>query len=419
MRRLRIQRAVQAKRYQRGIHLFHAGKLSEAVGVLQSLRHRNDLLGQMARYHCGIAHRQMGLEFLRRGEFDAAEKHLRAAVDDLGRQAELSSYLASLYARTERPELCAEEMQRCAEIEPDNPEFWRKLALALWRDGRREQAYMTLTSAIRRLENVAPLEIQLGLFYAAEGMWNESCAHLRRAAQSDDSDADAHYYLGLALAATKEPAAAAGSLQRAMELRPNDLVLAYQLHLAVRAAAESGVSISVRLPNAAPSPSVDRSRLAEYVSAEPDFVDAMLGLPVGEADADVLSMLSDVLAEAIAAHPDEAVLHYHRSRVLDRLGETSEARDHARQALRIRPRYIAAMTHLSSLYEKEGRPEEAIACLQRAIGDGADWPDVHCLAGELMARHHYVDGAKRHLERALQLKPNYTRATKAMARLAA
>ena len=65
---------------------------------------------------------------------------------------------------------------------------------------------------------------------------------------------------------------------------PSDLILAYQLHLAVRAAAENGVCVNVRLPNTSIGISGNPSRLAEFVSAEPDFVDAMLALPAGEGD---------------------------------------------------------------------------------------------------------------------------------------
>ena len=74
---------------------------------------------------------------------------------------------------------------------------------------------------------------------------------------------------------------------------------------------------------------------------------------------------------------------------------------------------------LGRLCDMTDRPDEAAACLERAIRHGADWPDVHCLAGEALARTASPLRAKEHFERALALKSDYTPAHKALAALAA
>jgi len=89
--------------------------------------------------------------------------------------------------------------------------------------------------------------------------------------------------------------------------------------------------------------------------------------------------------------------------------------------LRARRRTGAAIKALLSLAElREDQPAAAAAeCLQRAIDAGADWPDVHLRLGELMNRSGMASLAKRHYKRALQLNPDYRRATEALRAMAA
>ena len=58
-------------------------------------------------------------------------------------------------------------------------------------------------------------------------------------------------------------------------------------------------------------------------------------------------------------------------------------------------------------------------CIRRAIARGADWPDIHCLAGEWLARAGRSNEAKKHFTRAMQLKSPYPRAARGMAAMAA
>ena len=240
--------------YAAGIALYRCGRHQQALARFSCLEGREDLIGNLARFYAGLSHRALGIEAMRRGEFAPAEQHLRAAARILGPEADLTSYLAAIYANTGRYRACATEMERAADHKEAPAQTWRKLAQAQWRAGRRAEAYMTLNAALRRFDGSAELNMQLALFYAAEERFEDAHQCFRAAVDADCTNPDAHCYLGLSAAAQGAVLTAAQSLQRAFELRPQDLMLALQLALAAKAAAENGCPLVLRLPEPAPTP---------------------------------------------------------------------------------------------------------------------------------------------------------------------
>ena len=395
-------------------------KYRRAAEKLSRVGGPDALGGRLARYYEGMAHRSLGIEAIRSGRFVAGERHLREALGCMGRRADLTRYLCSLYVQTGRYGLCADEMGKAATGCQNDPTGWRNAAQALWRAGKREEAFMTLTSALRKFANNAPLLMQLGLFHAAEGRCQEAGRHLARAARADAADADAHRYLALSHAAEGQLDAAARSFQRAWELRPSDVMLSLQLAVTARAASENGRPMVVRLSDTTPVEASESHirQLAAYIQRNPDFVDAFLALPASEVDEDLFSMLSNVLRTGLGEHPRYADLHLRFSRVLERLGRNGQAIVHAERAVEINGTYIQGLIQLGRLYHAGGRAE-AEAQLKRAINCGADWPDVHCMAGEVMRDSDRPEEAGLHFRRALELKAGYPRAAEALASLAA
>ncbi|MFH1518141.1 MAG: hypothetical protein ABIH17_09730 [Pseudomonadota bacterium] len=376
--------------------------------------------GRLARYYEGMAHRSLGIEAIRSGRFAAGERHLREALACMGRRADLTRYLCSLYVQTGRYERCADEMGKAASLCRNDPAGWRNAAQALWRAGKREEAFMTLTSALRKFANNAPLLMQLGLFHAGEGRYQEAGRHLARAAQADAANADAHRYLALSHAAEGQLEAAARSFQRAWELRPSDIMLSLQLAVTARAASENGRPMVIRLTDTTPAEASESHirQMAAYIQQNPDFVDAFLALPASDVDEDLFSMLSNVLRTSLGEHPRYADMHLRFSRVLERLGRNAQAIVHARRAVEINGTYVQGLIQLARLCHADERAE-AERHLKQAINCGADWPDVHCMAGELMRDSDRPEEARLHFRRALELKAGYPRAAEALASLAA
>lgn len=417
--------------YAHGLALYRAGKYRQAAVELEPLSRAGGFSGDVARYYLGMCRRELGLAALRRGEHAAAERFFRRALADAGRDADLCSYLARLCAVSARPEACEREAARAVDAAGGDVSAWRRLAQAQWRNGRREEAYMSLQQAARIAGDHPELNLQRGLFLAAEGRFTEALPVLARAARRRPADPDAHHYLGLCAAAEGDTRAACRALQRAFDLNPTDLAVARHLALAAGAARTEGLRVTLRLPESVggastrsdgPGGGLDRSRLrdlADYVVREPDFVDGLLALSPSPADGEVFSLLLRVLDAATASRPEYADLHLRCGRVLRRLDRDRAAETRIRRALEINPRYVEARIELGRLLAETGRGQEAAHHLHRAVTDGADYPDIHLLLGRLAADASRREDARRHLRRALDLKQDYPAAAQLLDRLAA
>jgi superkiller protein 3 len=407
-------------RYTRGILHFREGRLAEAADELLVLLGRGDAIGCVARYFYAAAERGLAAKALRATDLAAAERHVRMAMAATGRDCSLPGCVAAFYAQSGRREDCCREMDRLVGAGGDGADERRKLAQAQWRAGHQAEAYMTLTEALRRFGDCGRLHLQMGLFLSAEGRYDEARASLERAAEADCDDPDAHRYLALTAAAQGDLAAAVYAFQRSLDLRPTDSLLARQLLLSAKAAADSGLAMTIRLPAASELPrDGGLADLAEYVAAEPDVVEALLALPESLADEELFALLAAVLDLAISACPTYADLHLLSSRVLARLGQLDAAIGRARGALSLNGRFVRARVQLAELYAQAGRTAEAAGQMTRAVADGADWPDVHLRAGELLRRCGHVERARQHFRRALEINGQYAAAAKGLASLAA
>ncbi|MHC4716313.1 MAG: tetratricopeptide repeat protein, partial [Planctomycetota bacterium] len=289
-----------------------------------------------------------------------------------------------------------------------------------WRAGRREEAVMTLTRALRELGDHASLHINLGLFYSAQEDLDRARHHFQQAVQCDCTSVAAYRYLGLVESARGDFESAARAFQRALALDPNDLMLMYQLFMAADATGRSGrpVVLAIPEPFRCDSPSQIK-RLAEYVVSEPDFVQAFLDMPVSEADEELFGVVLAVLHAALAGHPDYADLHYFVGLVLGRLGRPEPARGHLLRAIEINPEYRKALMALAELEAARGAAAQAVSYLQRAIACGADYPDVHVRIGELLVTLGMASLAREHFLRALRINSGYDRAARALSSAAA
>ena len=378
------------------------------------------MLGNVARFYAAMSQRAMGIEALREERFEEAEKHLLAAARSIGSEADLSGHLASLYAQTGRHDMCVAAMERAEHTSRADLSFCRKLAQARWRAGKRAEAYMTLTAALRELGPDSRLYVQLGMFYAAEERYDQAHKAMVNAVETDCSNGDAHFHLGLIEAAQGRAQAAVRLFQRAFELCPGDLMLAYHLALAAKAASQQGHQVVLRLPEPGQAPSDSHIRqLARYITNEPAFIEAFLSLPASAIDCELFEVLAGIVQMALDEHRDYADLNYYCSGIFHRLGRLELAINYARRAIQINPSYVQALLQMGGLCGQGHRRSEATKYLQRAIACGADYPDVHFRLAELMLHGQAPAAARKHLNRALQLNPHYAPAAKALASIAA
>ena len=394
--------------YCRGLLLRGRHKPAEAADELRPLIQRTDSLGMMARCHYTLAMRSLASQAVAAGDFDIALGLLKSAIHATNEQGDVTDLLAGLYASAGRNAECLREldMPPAAQTNADSPLYHRRLAQAQWQAGLREDAYLTLSRAMRRFGDKGVLHLQHGLFLSAEERYAEARESLSRAARLECDNPDAYRYLAMAAAAEGDAPAAARNFQRAIDLCPDDLMLAYQLSLAAKASAQAGAPIVVRLPVASSSsgPIGSLGELARQIADDPDLADALCSMPGHEHADDLFVTLASTVELAIETRPRDARLYVAACRIYRRLGQTLPAESRAFDALTIDPTCRAGRLQLAELATEAGKHNVAAAHYRAVIAGGADWSDIHLRAGKALLRCGRGDEASIHLRRSLELR---------------
>jgi tetratricopeptide (TPR) repeat protein len=118
--------------------------------------------------------------------------------------------------------------------------------------------------------------------------------------------------------------------------------------------------------------------------------------------------------DCVAKSPGKARPYNNLALALHRQGGLNEAIAHYRQALRIRPEYVAAHLNLGVALEAQGRLDEAVQHYTETLRIRSEDPSAHTKAhtnmGGILARQGKLDEAIRHYLAALEIRPDYARA---------
>jgi Flp pilus assembly protein TadD len=103
---------------------------------------------------------------------------------------------------------------------------------------------------------------------------------------------------------------------------------------------------------------------------------------------------------------DNLVVEYNYGYDLMQRGEYGRAIPHFAQALRIEPRFFAALVYMGLSLEKQGKPQDAITFYDRAVAVDPNNADVRTNLGLLLAREGRFSESARQLNEVLRLTPN-------------
>ena len=182
-------------------------------------------------------HYQLGLAQQRRSAFDEAITAFQDANAVAPQEPMPYLHLGRLYARlghqqeSQEAQRLFEELRPLREqidrfnqairANPERPEAYNELGLALAQAGRLEEARTQLQEALARQSDYAEAHTNLGNVLQRLEQAPAAVDHYRRALQINPDMAEAHYGLGMALQAQQHSEEAIQALQRALELRPD------------------------------------------------------------------------------------------------------------------------------------------------------------------------------------------------------
>lgn len=112
-----------------------------------------------------------------------------------------------------------------------------------------------------------------------------------------------------------------------------------------------------------------------------------------------------LISRALAAEPDEFVLHDALGDAYWMRGEEALAEHEWKETLRLKPDFVRPIDALGALYAKEGRYDEAKPYLERAIQLSTRDADSHLNLGAVYAETHQMDRAEEQFRIAISIAP--------------
>jgi len=361
-----------------------------------------------------------GVCLLNAGQYDEAAAEFTAAADLGSSDLSLSAYLAACLLGKGDPLAAAERFAEAGERSEGRSINAIRQALALRAAGRTADAMNALRLAISEDAENPELHFQLGILLADSERFEEAELRFTQVLSIMRDHAEALVNLALCCGIRLAPGEAVRHLLQAQTLRPHDARIGLLLTRAAKAAQQQGIAVRVRAAVSEDDPVVDAhgiEELSRIVEAEPDFVDAFLSIPLGTIDERVFATLTKTLEAALERQPEQAELHYHCGRLLDRLGRREDAIAANERAVQLDPTFVRALIELGRLYQQTDRAKDATSRLEQAIRAGAEYADVYFILGNLYRDQGNLIRARSAYRRALALNERFEAAQQALAAL--
>jgi protein O-mannosyl-transferase len=209
----------------------------------------------------------------------------------------------------------------------ESPITHNNLGAALYEKGDWEEALEHSEKAVQidpeienNRNNLTKTLISLGRDRVDHGKLDDAIQYFNRAVNIAPSDAEAHNYLGIALAMHNELEAATQHFRRAIELQPDRSDIRFNLGNVL---AKQG--------------NLDESaeHFREALKIRPDYAEAYNSLGRVMAARGQLERAIDYFRKAVAIRPDYAEAHESLARALAQQGKRDEAVQHFQEAVRI------------------------------------------------------------------------------------
>ena len=338
----------------------------------------------------------------------------------------LASLLAASYLGQEKYDAAKAAFGSVVKRHPEDVTARVRQALSAWSAGEHQASIDILRQGLTHYPNNAELQFQLGTLLASTQQYEEAELRFAQARAIDRSHVEATVGLAMCYGARGCPRDAVRCLQRAHRQRGSDARITLLLAQAAQAAQLSGEAVQLKLVLPTYPDSIDdegMTELAQVIAEDASFLDALLSVPIKENDEDrpvgllLYATLLRTIQLALETQPEHAELHYHCSRVLDRLDRKEEAAVANERAVGLNPMYTRALIDLAKRYQKVDRNEEAIERLEQVIQMGCHYADVYYVLGNAQRARGQVERAGEAYRRALSINGTYENAKTALASL--
>ena len=347
------------------------------------------------------AHYNLGIALVRQGDQARAKRELRTAIQQ--KPDSLSSRFAlAAVLQDQNPPEAEEQLRIILKQDPKFAPATLKLSQILIKSGRAQQAIGSLEDGLNQspaAEDVASLQANLGMAYAANGQFEKGLQTLNNLIAAQPNFADAHLQLGVLFARrqhTGDQEQAAREFREALRLDPGSDVARLALGQTLLAWQNFADGLPV---------------LLEYTSHQTKDAQGFYALGVAYKGTNQPQQAIQALKRSVDLNPREPAVRLALGKLLAETGQIDAAIRHMQAAERFDPGNPEIHTQLVLLLEKAGRKEQArveknkLAALQSRTNKDKEIEKLNEEANQLLASGNAKAAAEKY-QRAIQLNPN-------------
>ena len=269
-----------------------------------------------------LAHNNLGLILLERGQVDEAVAHFQKALESQPRFAESHSNLGNALLRKGQLDKAIAHHRQAVELDPKLASAHNNLGLVLLQTGQVGEAIAHFQSALAIRPDLSEIHNNFGSALRQNGQLDEAIARYQTALEIQPNNTKACCNLGLTLALQGQASAAISAFQRALAIQPDLAEAHYEL---ARVLLQNGQSAEAA------------AHLHRALELRPDLADACYDLGNALADSGQVDEAIVVFQETLQVAPQFAAAHSNLGNVLLRKGQAEEALKHYQAAIAVQP----------------------------------------------------------------------------------
>jgi Flp pilus assembly protein TadD len=195
---------------------------------------------------CWMAHSNLGLALLQRGQLDEAVAHLQKSLEIEPNNSSAQNNLGNALLRKGQLDEAIVQFQKTLKIDPDNPDAHGNLGNVFLQKGRLAEAiaHFQKTVEVQPQNPIAHNGLAVALIQS--GRVDEAIAEFRKTLEFDPANADAQGNLGLALFQMGRLDEAIDHYQKYLELVPNDASILNRLAWVLATCPEASIRNGAR-----------------------------------------------------------------------------------------------------------------------------------------------------------------------------
>ncbi len=272
-------------------------------------------------------------------------------------------------------------------ITPDDPEILKALGVVCQEQGKFNESIEAFNQILERAPQYPGVNSLLGASYYSINQFDKTIEVTQKELSGNPKDAQARYYLALALTATDRLLEAIQQLERLAADDPQNLPVLYQLVVDYKAATQKA---GLRLAKAAPDSEFTHAMKAETLSDGGRLDDAILEFK-----------------EVLRISPEFPGVHFALGELYWRKQDTEHAMGELKLALQEDPNQPLAHYYVGDMLVDQRKFQEAIPHLKISLSVYPQLTRAHFLMGKSYAGTGQTQLALEEYNEALKLDPNY------------